>query len=177
MATTATSKAKTATRAKSPATNKASKTDAVSLLEAQHKEVAGWFEEFEKTESDKKKADLVDKIMLALKAHTQIEEEIFYPEARRATGDEDLLDEAVVEHQAAKQLMAEIESMTVGDDLFDAKVKVLSEQIEHHVEEEEDELFPECRKSDMDLEALGAQMSARFKELSAQLSAQTPARH
>ncbi len=174
MATTATSKAKKAARSKTAATHKKpTPTDAISLLEAQHKEVHGWFEAFEKTDSDKRKGELYAKISTALKAHTQVEEEIFYPEARRATGDEDLLDEAVVEHMAAKTLIAEIDAMQPGDDLYDAKVKVLGEQIDHHVEEEEDELFPECRKSDMDLEALGERMAARFKELTAELAAPT----
>jgi hemerythrin superfamily protein len=154
-------------------TSAASKTDAIAFLEKQHREVEGWFEQFEKAKSDARKLELFQKINIALKAHTQVEEEIFYPEARRATGDEDLLDEAVVEHQAAKQLMGQIETMKPGDDLYDAKVKVLGEEIEHHVEEEEKELFPKCRKSDMDLAALGKQMAARFKELSAQLKAET----
>ena len=178
MASTATSKTKKSARAKAPPTNRrATKTDAISLLEAQHKEVKGWFEEFEKARSDSRKAELYGKIAIALKAHTQIEEEIFYPEARLATGDEDLLDEAVVEHAAAKDLIAQLDTMTVGDDLYDAKVKVLGEEIDHHVGEEEDELFPECRKSDMDLEALGARMDARFKELTAQLKANQPSTH
>ena len=179
MATAQTSKpaAKKTTKAKSASTAKrktAKAQDAITFLEAQHREVEGWFAQFEKTESDAKKLDLFNKINLALKAHTQVEEEIFYPEARRAINDEDLLDEAVVEHQAAKQLMAEIEAMKPGEDLYDAKVKVLGEEIEHHVGEEEDELFPKCRKSDMDLVALGEQMKARFAELSAELSARAP---
>lgn len=182
MATTQTAKstAKKSTKSKSASTAKRStaKTqDAIALLEKQHREVEGWFAQFEKTGSDARKLELFNKINLALKAHTQVEEELFYPEARRATNDEDLLDEAVVEHQAAKQLMAEIESMQPGDDLYDAKVKVLSEEIEHHVEEEENELFPKCRKSDMDLVGLGEQMKARFTELATELSARAPKVH
>lgn len=172
--------AKKSTKAKSTAKKAAprnAKDDAIAFLEAQHRQVEGWFEQFEKTNSDAKKLDLFNKINLALKAHTQVEEEIFYPDARRAINDEDLLDEAVVEHQAAKQLMAEIETMKPGDDLYDAKVKVLSEEIEHHVKEEEEDLFPKCRKSDMDLAALGEQMKARFAELSAQLEAEAPKVH
>lgn len=166
--------AKKSTKAKSTtkkAAPRKSKDDAIAFLESQHRQVEGWFEQFEKTNSDAKKLDLFNKINLALKAHTQVEEEIFYPDARRAINDEDLLDEAVVEHQAAKQLMAEIEVMKPGEDLYDAKVKVLSEEIEHHVKEEEEELFPKCRKSDMDLVSLGEQMKARFAELSGQLAA------
>lgn len=175
MATTQSSKKTAKTTAKKTTARKSK--DAVTFLESQHREVEGWFAQFEKTNSDAKKLDLFNKINLALKAHTQVEEEIFYPEARRSTGDEDLLDEAVVEHQAAKQLMAEIEAMKPGDELYDAKVKVLSEEIEHHVEEEEKELFPKCRKSDMDLVGLGEQMKARFNELSAELTARAPKVH
>jgi hemerythrin superfamily protein len=174
------SSAKTKTSsARSKSTSKAagSRTDAIALLEKQHREVEQMFAQFEKASDDKRKLALVQKIAVALKGHTQIEEEIFYPEARRAINDEDLLNEAVVEHQAAKQLLAEIETMSPGDELYDAKVKVLSEEIEHHVEEEEKELFPKCRKSDMDLSALGKQMRERFKTLTEELSAQTPQLH
>lgn len=177
MVAAAQSKSPKAKAAAKKAAPRKSKDDAVAFLEAQHREVEGWFEQFEKTNSDAKKLDLFNKINIALKAHTQVEEEIFYPDARRAINDEDLLDEAVVEHQAAKQLMAEIEVMKPGDDLYDAKVKVLSEEIEHHVKEEEEELFPKCRKSDMDLMALGEQMKARFAELSGQLQAEAAKVH
>ena len=87
--------------------------------------------------------------------HTQIEEEIFYPAAREAIEKSELIDEAIVEHGSAKQLIAEIEEMDTGDELYDAKVKVLGEQVRHHVEEEEDELFPGIESSELDLEALG----------------------
>jgi hemerythrin superfamily protein len=177
MATTQTGKKSASTKSKSASKATTSRTDAIALLERQHREVEQMFAQFEKASGDSRKLALVQKIAIALKAHTQIEEEIFYPEARRAINDEDLLNEAVVEHQAAKQLLAEIESMSPGDELYDAKVKVLSEEIEHHVEEEEKELFPKCRKSDMDLPALGKQMQARFKELSEELSAQTQQLH
>lgn len=179
MATAQTTKksAKSSSTRKTSAKSATSRTDAIAFLEKQHREVEQMFAQFEKASSDGRKLELVQKLAVALKAHTQIEEEIFYPEARRATGDEDGINEAVVEHQAAKQLLAEIESMAPGDELYDAKVKVLSEEIEHHVEEEEKELFPECRKSDMDLSGIGKQMQARFKELSAELSAQSPKLH
>jgi len=173
------STAKKSTKTKSASTaRKSPRTqDAIAFLEKQHREVEGWFAQFEKAGSEARKLELFNKINLALKAHTQVEEELFYPEARRAINDEDLLDEAVVEHQAAKQLMGEIEAMKPGEDLYDAKVKVLGEEIEHHVEEEEKELFPKCRKSDMDLVALGQQMKARFDELTSELSARTPKVH
>jgi hemerythrin superfamily protein len=144
--------------------------DAISLLKADHREVKGWFDDYEDAEDDAEKAALSANICAALKVHTQIEEEIFYPAARAATGDNDLLDEAKVEHAGAKDLIAQIEAMNVGDDLYDAKVKVLGEQIKHHVEEEETELFPEALEAKMDLKALGEQLAARKMELMKQPS-------
>ncbi len=116
------------------------------------------------------KKALADKICLALRVHTQIEEELFYPPAREKTGDGDLLDEALVEHAGAKNLVAEIEAMKPGQPLYDAKVKVLGEQVRRHVEEEETELFPEVRETDIDLAALGAKLATRKAELMAQLA-------
>ena len=142
--------------------------DAIALLRADHREVKGWFHEFEDASADAQKGELAKKICKALKVHTQIEEEIFYPAARQATGDGDLLDEAQVEHAGAKDLITQIEAMKPGDPLYDAKVKVLGEQIDHHVEEEETELFPEARKAKMDLAALGEKMAARKQQLMAQ---------
>ncbi len=113
---------------------------------------------------------LVTKICLALKVHTQIEEELFYPPARDKTGDDDLLDEAIVEHMGAKNLIAELEAMKPGQSLYDAKVKVLGEQVRHHVEEEEEELFPEVRETDLNLDALGAKLAARKAELTTLLA-------
>jgi hemerythrin superfamily protein len=141
--------------------------DAVALLKADHREVAGWFEQFEKTRSDAKKTDLARKICSALKVHTQIEEEIFYPAFLEATEDKDLHHEAEVEHDGARNLIAQIDASGPQDDYFDAKVKVLSEMIKHHVKEEEQRggMFAEARDSEMDLVALGAQMKARKKEL------------
>ena len=144
--------------------------DALALLKADHKEVAGWFEDYGDLTDEAKKAALVAKISLALNAHTKIEEEIFYPAARKATKDDDLLDEADVEHACAKDLLAQIDTMRVGDSHFDAKVQVLGEQIKHHATEEEDELFPEARESKMDLVALGARMAARKAELMRELA-------
>ena len=139
--------------------------DAIALLEADHRQVDGWFDDYEALEADSDKKALADKICLALKVHTQIEEELFYPPAREKTGDADLLDEAVVEHAGAKNLIAEIEAMRPGQPLYDAKVKVLGEQVRHHVEEEETELFPEVRETNIDLDALGSRMAARKAEL------------
>lgn len=169
-----------ATSAQSSAATSKSKTtatgpDAIALLKADHREVEDLFEQYEKARADSRKTELSSKICLALKVHTRIEEEIFYPASREVLSDkqEEMVDEAVVEHQAAKELIAEIESMSVGDDLYDAKIKVLSEQIEHHVGEEEKEYFPAVKKTDLDLKALGARMQARKDELMAELGGKT----
>ncbi len=147
--------------------------DAIALLSADHKQVAQWFQQFETARSDDKKFELASQICMALTVHTQIEEEIFYPAFLQATGDEDMNNEAVIEHQSAKTLIAEIEEMEPGDEMYDARVKVLGEMIAHHVEEEEgpDGMFEEARKADMDLEALGEQLMARKQELMEELSA------
>jgi len=163
---------KASRKTKTRASSRAPKTqDAVELLKADHRQVEDWFEEFEKTRSDSKKADLADKICTALKVHAMIEEEIFYPAFIEATGDEDMHHEAVVEHDGAKKLIAEIEASSPEDEYYDAKVTVLSEMIKHHVKEEEqrDGMFAEARKSDMDLVALGEQLAQRKDELMASM--------
>ena len=141
--------------------------DAIQLLKADHKQVKQLFEKFEKAEADTDKQALADTICKALTVHATIEEEIFYPAAYDALDEEgdDLLDEAEVEHASAKDLIAQIQSAKAGEPLFDAKVKVLGEYINHHVQEEEGELFPECRTAKMDLKALGEQMAQRKAEL------------
>jgi hemerythrin superfamily protein len=139
--------------------------DAIALLKEDHRAVEKLFKEFEGAKGEGRKEKLARRICMELTVHTKIEEEIFYP-ACKGKVDEDLLKEAYVEHDAAKLLIAEIEAESgQSDDYFDAKVQVLSEQIEHHVEEEEKELFPEVRKADLDLKALGEQLAARKKEL------------
>jgi hypothetical protein len=166
---TKSSKAKPASKtARKTARAAAKPADAIKLLKDDHKEVKAWFKEYEGLEQDAEKQALADKICLALTVHTQIEEEIYYPATREAIDDDDLLDEAEVEHASAKQLIAEIQAMKAGDRLFDAKVTVLGEYIDHHVEEEEGEMFPESRDSDLDLKALGIKMAARKQELMAQ---------
>ncbi len=139
--------------------------DAVGLLISDHREVKTLFDKYEKLAQTKAKASdrqaLAETICDMLIVHATIEEEIFYPAARDATEDDDLLDEAQVEHAAAKDLIAQIKDMDPGDELYDAKVKVLGEQIDHHVQEEEGELFPEAKKSDMDLRELGASTATR----------------
>jgi hemerythrin superfamily protein len=155
------------TAARSTARSSTRKPDAIALLKADHKEVDGWFKQFEKSKSEAKKAELATKICTALKVHTQIEEELFYPPFYDATGDKELHHEAIVEHDGAKNLIAEIEASGPEEEYFDARVKVLSEMIKHHVKEEEQPggMFAEARKSEMDLKELGAKLLARKKQL------------
>ena len=141
--------------------------DATHLLMQDHRKVEDLFEQFEKASGDGRKEKLARQICTELKVHAMIEEEIFYPALRGKIAEDDL-DEAYVEHDGAKVLINEIEAGGPDDDFYDAKVKVLQEQIEHHVEEEEkirDNIFQQARAADVDLEALGRQMAARKEEL------------
>ena len=149
--------------------------DAIALLMSDHREVEAMFKDYdklvEKKASGEEKQQLAGRICLMLTLHATVEEEIFYPAARQAMDEEDLLDEAVVEHASAKDLIAQIESSGPQEDLYDAKVKVLSEYIKHHVKEEETEMFPKLRKSKaMDLAELGERMKARKAELAPELA-------
>ena len=139
--------------------------DAISLLKADHRQVEEWFSEFEKSKSTSKKERLASDICEALTIHTTIEEEIFYPAFLQATQDKDIHHEALVEHDGAKNLIAQIQAISPEDDYFDAKVTVLSEMIKHHVKEEESEYFPKLQKTDMDMKAVGAMLKARKGEL------------
>lgn len=139
--------------------------DALAMLKADHDEVKELFEKFEKARSNKQK--LAHEICDELKIHSMIEEEIFYPTFRGKI-DDDILDEAFVEHDGAKVLINDIMAAEGGDEFYDAKVKVLSEEIDHHVREEEKEMFPQCRKTDVDLKALMEPMMTRKQELKAQ---------
>jgi hypothetical protein len=146
------------------------KMDAIALLKTDHRKVEELFEKYEKSRS--KKADLAKQICTELTIHTMIEEEILYPACKDAV-EEDVLEEAYVEHDGAKMMIAELEAGKPEDAFFDAKVKVLSEEIKHHVKEEEqrDGLFAQLRESDVDLAALGEQLAARKAELKAQIEA------
>jgi hemerythrin superfamily protein len=141
--------------------------DAIAVLKADHRQVESWFAQFAKARANPRKQHLASQICAALRVHTTLEEEIFYPAFLEATADKDLHHEAVVEHDGAKYLIAEIEAMRVGDDYFDAKVTVLAEMIKHQVKEEEQPggMFAEAKKSDMDLKALGEELRARKSEL------------
>ena len=142
--------------------------DAIALLKQDHRTVEDLFAQFEKASGDGRKQTIAEQICLELSVHAKIEEEIFYP-ACEGKVDEDLLKEAYVEHDGAKVLIAEIEANSEGsDEFFDAKVKVLQEQIEHHVEEEEkrmEGLFSQARQAGLDMEALGEQLARRKAEL------------
>ena len=148
-------------------------TDAIALLTADHRTVKGLFKEFEKLSkqegADEQKADLVRQICDELTIHAQVEEEIFYPAVREAIDDDDLMDEADVEHASAKELIAQLEGLEPGDDHYDARVTVLGEYIDHHVKEEEGEMFSKARKADVDTAELGAQIAERKEELKAEL--------
>jgi hemerythrin superfamily protein len=147
--------------------------NAFDVLEQDHREVEEWFDEYDelKGRDEDRKAELAEKICLALKVHAQMEEEIFYPRARQATKDNDLIDEAIVEHATVKNLIAEIEEMDVGEELFDAKVRVLGEMVKRHIREEEEELFPELQSAKIDLDAVGKELAERKEELMSEMSA------
>ena len=145
-------------------------TDAIALLKADHRTVEELFEKFEKASGSANKKKIADRICMELKIHTTIEEEIFYP-AFRGKIEDDTLDEAYVEHDGAKVLVNDIVAGSPDDDFFDAKVTVLSEEIKHHVKEEEmrsEGMFAQCRETDVDLVALRDAMLARKQELTMQ---------
>jgi hypothetical protein len=145
--------------------------DAIALLKADHRKVEGLFEQYEKARSTDKKLALAQEICTELTVHTIIEEEIFYP-ACAGKVEDDTLDEAYVEHDGAKIMIAEIEGSNPGQPFYDAKVKVLSEEIKHHVKEEEQRsegMFAQAKAAGVDIEALGATLASRKKELLAQI--------
>lgn len=155
------------------ASRRAPEKDVLALLKEDHRKVERLFKEFEKRASKGDtpgKVDIAEQICMELKVHTQVEEEILYPALYEAFESQDLLDEAVVEHATCKDLIAEIESMVGSDDFYDAKVKVLSEYILHHVEEEEKEMFPKAKKCGLDLEGLAESVQFRKEELLAPMA-------
>jgi hemerythrin-like domain-containing protein len=148
--------------------------DALALLRADHDKVRSLFREFESLrgidDEDERKSELVDEICYELTLHTMIEEEIFYPVLRSAINDDDMMDEADVEHAGARELISQLEVMYPGDDHFDATVVVLGEEVGHHIEKEEGELFDAARNAGVDLERLAEQLAARREELEEDLS-------
>jgi hemerythrin superfamily protein len=149
-------------------TRRADPTDAVSLLKADHRAVEALFAQYEEARGKPQKAKLAEKICMELSIHTTIEEELLYPACRGEVEDE-LVNEAYVEHDGAKLLIAELMSGSPDEAFYDAKVKVLSEMIKHHVKEEEqrDGLFAQAKKADIDLDDLGQRMAERKEELKA----------
>jgi len=141
--------------------------DAITLLTEDHEQVKSMFEQYEELgdRAFASKQKLALKICTELTKHATAEEEIFYSAVRAATKDDDMLDEAIVEHASAKDLITQIISMEPTDDLYDAKVKVLGELIDHHVKEEEGEMFPKARKAKLDLMALGEAIAARKQQI------------
>ncbi len=147
--------------------------DVLQVLTAEHREVKALFQRYRKLADaggrDDERMLLASQICVALTIHTQMEEEILYPAARTVLiQDEDIVDEAYVEHAGARTLIAQIKTMTTDQPLYDAKVKVLGEYVDHHVREEETEFFPKLRKTSLDLEAMGEQIAARKMQLMAQ---------
>ena len=145
--------------------------DVLELLEEDHRKVEEMFDEFDELEGDdKRRGQLAKQICRELTVHAQIEEEIFYPRAREATKDDELIDEALVEHESVKHLIEEIEDIEPGEDLFDTRIRVLEEMVKRHIQEEEEELFPELASAGMDVEAVGQELAKRKQELMAEMS-------
>jgi hypothetical protein len=148
--------------------------DAIALLKADHRKVEALFESFESAKSESTKKKLAEQICTELMIHSKIEEDVFYPACRDKIEDDDLLDEAYVEHDGAKVLINEIMAAEPDADFYDAKVKVLSEMIKHHVKEEEQRsegLFAQAKEAGLDMDELGAQMAEEKKKLTAEFKA------
>ena len=156
-----------------PTPNTDSPRDAIALLKQDHRTVSALFEEFEKADEEEQSA-IAQRVCQLLTVHATIEEELLYPAAKEAFDDEDddLVNEAEVEHGSAKELIAKIEGMSSDDEHFKATVKVLGEYIKHHVKEEENELFPQLKKTELDLKELGGQLSERKYALMEQMGIQ-----
>jgi hemerythrin superfamily protein len=167
------------TNTKTPGRDDPKDQDAIAMLMADHKKVKKLFGEFEKLKehgADDEKSEIVEQICNELKIHTTVEEEIFYPAVREAIKDSDLMDEALVEHAGAKELIEQLEGADPADDLYDAKVTVLGEQIDHHVKEEEGDMFPKARHAHIDAAALGAEMAKRKAALMTEMGIDPEAR-
>ncbi len=169
MATAKKAAAKKSAPAKKAAAKSTAAGDAIQLLTADHKEVEQLFKQYgklvESEADDDEKQALAEQICEMLTVHATIEEEVFYPAVREALDEQDLLDEAEVEHASAKDLIAQILEMEPSEELYDAKVTVLGEYVSHHVEEEETEMFPKVKKSSLDLKAIGEELLTRKQAL------------
>ena len=159
---------RTATKPASSDKAKAAPKDAIALLKADHEAVSQLFDEYEKTRSVPNKKALVSEICIALSVHAQIEEEIFYPAVKSALKDKLLVPEATVEHGGVKDLIAQLQGAEFDGEMYDAKVKVLSEYVKHHVKEEQNEMFPKAKASSLDMVDLGIRLAARKEDLLAQ---------
>lgn len=155
----------TARKAPARKSMRASTQDATALLRADHRAVSELFEQYEKARSPARKKDIVRQICTELTVHAQVEEEIFYPAVKQALKDKELIPEATVEHATLKDLIAQVEGVEPDGEMFDAKIKVMSEYVKHHVKEEQNEIFPKAKASRLDLVALGAEIAARKEEL------------
>ena len=141
--------------------------DAIALLRADHKKVSELYAQYETTRSPAKKKALVATICLELSVHARVEEEIFYPAVKAALKDKEMIPEAQVEHASLKELIAQVKDKEPDGEMFDAKIKVMSEYTKHHVKEEQNEIFPAAKKTRLDMQDLGAQIAARKEELMA----------
>jgi hemerythrin superfamily protein len=153
------------TAAKTAARKTVAATDAVALLRADHKRVSALYAAYETTRSTARKKALVATICQELSIHAQVEEEIFYPAVKAALKDKELVPEATVEHATLKELIAQVKDKEPDGELFDAKIKVMSEYTKHHVKEEQNEMFPKAQKTKLDMQELGARIAARKEEL------------
>ena len=142
--------------------------NALALLRADHKKVSELFAQYEKTRSGENKRAIVAEISTGLAINAQIEKEIFYPAVKAALKDKELVPEALVEHASLKALIAEVEGAEPEGEMFDAKIKVMSEFVKHHVKEEQDEMFPKAEQTTLDMDDLGAQLAERKEELLAE---------
>ena len=152
-------------QAKTTAKHSTGTSDAITMLTKDHKEVKALFDKFESTKSEQAKKNIVETVCDELEVHAQLEEEIFYPALRAKINDDDLMNEAEEEHLIVKRLIAELREMQPSDEHYDAKFTVLGEGVEHHVKEEESDMFVKAKKSGVDLAELGAKMLKRRQQL------------
>jgi len=139
--------------------------DAIALLRADHKLVSALFAEYEKARTTSKKKTLVSQICIELSIHAQVEEEIFYPAVKKALKDKEMIPEATVEHATLKALIGQVEGVQPDGEMFDAKIKVMSEYVKHHVKEEQNEMFPKAKATKLDMVDLGSRIAERKKML------------
>jgi hemerythrin superfamily protein len=144
--------------------------EATALLRADHHKVSELFAEYEQAKTNAKKKVIVSQICTELSVHAQVEEEIFYPAVKKALKDTELVPEATVEHATLKDLIAQVEGIEPDGEMYDAKITVLAEYVKHHVKEEQNEMFPKAKATDLDMVELGAKMAARKSALLAKLA-------